>query len=215
MGSPTGDGAIEALCGKPQLRYFSTGRLVTDAGLALLRNFQQFTTADGEDQLTHLLIDGPFTDQGLAHLGELKGVFDLDLFWHVTGITADGFRYIVEMPNLTSLGCDGKLSSDGAMRQIAAMPRLRKLRAQESVASEDGFVALSQSKTLEALWGRECPNFGSRAFAAFSRMPALRCLGIGCQKVDDVALALLPRFPSLRELTPIGFTDDGFRHIGR
>ncbi len=29
MGSPTGDGAISALQGKPSLRYFSTGRLVT------------------------------------------------------------------------------------------------------------------------------------------------------------------------------------------
>ena len=33
MGSPTGDGAIEALQGKAALRYFSSGKLVTDAGL--------------------------------------------------------------------------------------------------------------------------------------------------------------------------------------
>src|SRR5436190_1775372 len=39
MGSPTGDGAIEALQGKPKLSYFSSGRLVTDAGLILLQNF--------------------------------------------------------------------------------------------------------------------------------------------------------------------------------
>ena len=39
MGSPTGDGAIEALQGKPRLRYFSSGRLVTDAGLRFLHNF--------------------------------------------------------------------------------------------------------------------------------------------------------------------------------
>ncbi len=39
MGSPTGDGAIQALQGKPHLRYFSSGRLVTDAGLPLLHNF--------------------------------------------------------------------------------------------------------------------------------------------------------------------------------
>ena len=39
MGSPTGDGAIEALQGKPRLHYFSSGRLVTDAGLRLLHNF--------------------------------------------------------------------------------------------------------------------------------------------------------------------------------
>ena len=39
MGSPTGDGAIEALQGKAKLRRFSTGRLVTDAGIPLLHNF--------------------------------------------------------------------------------------------------------------------------------------------------------------------------------
>jgi hypothetical protein len=46
-------------------------------------------------------------------------------------------------------------------------------------------------------------------------MPALRRLGIGCKNVDDAALATLPEFPALRELTPIGFSDDGFRHVGR
>ena len=44
------------------------------------------------------------------------------------------------------------------MRHIAAMPRLRRLRAQETVATDDGFEALSQSKTLEGFWGRECPE---------------------------------------------------------
>ena len=39
MGSPTGDGAIRALAGKPHLRRFSTGRLVTDEGLPLLHEF--------------------------------------------------------------------------------------------------------------------------------------------------------------------------------
>jgi hypothetical protein len=33
--------------------------------------------------------------------------------------------------------------------------------------------------------------------------------------VEDWALAKLPDFPSLRELTPINMQDDGFRHIGR
>jgi hypothetical protein len=46
-------------------------------------------------------------------------------------------------------------------------------------------------------------------------MPSLHSLGIGCKNVDDAALAGLPEFPSLRELTPIGFQDDDFRHIGR
>jgi hypothetical protein len=216
MGSPTGDGAIEALQGMEHLRSFQTGRLVTDAGLPMLHNFprlKSWTQADGEKG-SRLLIDGPFSDAGLAGLAGLEGVFELDLFGHVSGITAEGFAHLAGLPNLLMLGADGDLSSDAAMRHIAAIPRLRRLRIQESAATDEGFEALSKSKSLESIWGRECPHFGSRGFIALSKMPALRGFGISCKNVDDAALATLPDFPSLRELTPIDFTDAGFRHIG-
>lgn len=213
MGSPTGDGSIEALQGKGMLRDFSSGRLVSDAGLAFLNNFPLMNGSGSER--ARLLIDGPFTDEGLAGIAGLDGVAELDLFWHVTRVTSAGFAHLTKLPNLESLGCDGRLSGDDAMRHIAAIPRLRKLRAQESVATEDGFVALSRSRTLEYFWGRECANFGSRALIALSRMPALRGLGVGLRNVDDAALSTLPDFPALRELTPIGVNDHGFRHAGR
>jgi hypothetical protein len=224
MGSPTGDGAIDALQGKPMLRQFSSGRAVTDAGLRLLQNFPKFKTWHGGDDWSdpqavaagaaHLLIDGPFTNEGLAGLTGLDGVGALDLFWHVTGITAEGFVHLAGLPNLVTLGADGALSDNVSLAHIGAIPRLRALRAQEAVATDEGFEALSRSQTLERLWGRVCPNFGSRGFVALSTMPSLRALGIGCANVDDAALARLPEFPSLRELTPIGVTDPGFRHVG-
>jgi ankyrin repeat protein len=225
MGSPTGDGAIEALQGKQKLRYFSSGKLVTDDGLPLLHNFPMLKRWQGDNISSsseeavsngaHLLIDGPFTNTGLASLAGLEGVFELDLFWHVTAITSDGFAHLIHLPNISSLGCDGKLSDDIAMRHIAAMPRLRRLRIQESVATDDGFTALSQSRTIEDIWGRECPNFSSRGFIALSKMPVLRGLGIGLKNVDDQSLSALPHFPALRALTPIGVNDDAFRHVGR
>ncbi|MBL8217669.1 MAG: hypothetical protein JNL62_00480 [Bryobacterales bacterium] len=212
MGSPTGDGAIAALQGKQKLRSFSTGRLVTDKGIPLLHQFPLLKHA--AEQGAKLLIDGPFTNSGLAALAGLDGVFELDLFWHVSGITTDGFVCLSRLPNLQMLGCDGRLSDDVAMEHIADIPRLKRLRIQESVATDDGFVALARSRSIEGIWGRVCPNFGSRGFLAFSTMPALRSLGIGCKNVEDGALAALPEFPSLRELTPIDFRDDWFRHIG-
>lgn len=213
MGSPTGDGLVEALAGKSKLRKLSTGRLLTDAGIQLLHNIPLLRMSDATG--ARLLIDGPVTDAGLAGLAGLEGVFDLDLFWHVDQITSGGFFHLRQLPNLQTLGCDGKLSDDIALGHIAAMRRLKNLRIQESVATDDGFVSLAKSETIEGIWGRICPNFGSRGFVAFSRMPALRKLGIGCKNVEDAALAALPEFPSLRELTPVGFQDDGFRHIGR
>jgi hypothetical protein len=161
------------------------------------------------------LIDGPFTNAGLASLAGLEGVGDLDLFWNVTGITSAGFAHLSGLPNLQSLGADGPLSDDEAMRHFAALPRLRRLRAQGTVATDEGFESLSRSQTLEQLWTRETPHLGSRGFLALSRMPALRSLGVSCKQVSDEALAAFPEFPSLRELTPIDVGDPGFRHIGR
>lgn len=228
MGTPTGDGAIDALRGKPSLRRLNTGRLVTNQGLALLHDFPLFKTWQGGDgtnapadddddddrQSTRLLIDGPFTNEGLASLAGLDGLAGLDLFWHVTGITSEGFRVLAGLPNLAFLGCDGELSDDQAMRHIASMPRLRRLRAQATVATDDGFAALSQSSSLERFWGRECPNLTGRGFVALSALPALRVLGVSCKAVDDEALSSLPRFPALRDLTPIDVGNEGFRHIG-
>jgi len=142
-------------------------------------------------------------------------VFSLDLFWHVSGITSDAFAVLPHMTHLASVGCDGELSDDQAMRHIAKIPRLRKLRAQGSVATDEGYVALSRSASLERFWGREAPNLTSRGFVALSAMPSLIALGVSCKNVDDAALATLPRFPALRDLTPIDVKDEGFRHVGR
>lgn len=225
MGTQTGDGAIRALAGKPHLRSFRTGRLVTDAGLPLLHQFpvfktwqggaMQYSLMDAEASPNQLLLDGPFTNEGVAGLAGLDGVFALSFFWHATAITADAFAPLIQLPNLGVFRCEGALCDDAAMRTIAAMPRLRMLVAQGTVATDDGFVALSRSRTLEYLWTRESPNLTGHGFAALAQLPALRGLGVSCKGVDDDALATLPRFPALRELMPMDVQDDGFRHVGR
>jgi hypothetical protein len=225
LGTPTGDGAIAALTGKPKLRRFKTGRLVTDAGLPLLHHFPAFKTWQGgeiryglmafDSGPTDLLLDGPFTSQGLAGIAGLDGLFGLSFFWHTSALTADGLEPLAELPNLGFLGCQGELCNDEAMRHIAAIPRLRMLMGQGTVAGDDGFAALSRSQTIEYIWGRECPNLKGRGFAALAAMPALAGLAVSCKHVGDAALSTLPRFPALRELMPMDVTDDGFRHLGR
>ena len=226
LGSPTGDGAIAALRGKRNLRRLRTGRLVTDAGLALLHDFPIFKTwhggepaydlmSFGDAEPNFLMVDGPFSDAGFAGLAGLEGVFGLGFFWHVSELTPGGLRPLAGMPNLGALGCEGKLCDDTAMRHIAAIPRLRMLMAQGAVASDDGFAALSRSQTIEYIWGRECPNLQGRGFVALSGMPALKGLAVSCKQVDDASLAALPRFPALTWLLPMDVPDDGFRHVGQ
>jgi hypothetical protein len=224
LGTPTGDGAIRALAGKPRLRRFKTGRLVTDAELPLLHQFPIFKEWRGGEieyslmspdaEPNHLLLDGPFTNNGLASIVGLDGLFGLSFFWHISAFTAGGLKPLADLPNLGFLGCEGTLCNDEAMSHIGAMPRLRMLMGQGTVASDAGFAALSRSQTIEYIWGRECPNLKGRGFAALAAMPALKGLAVSCKKVDDAALSALPRFPALRGLMPMDVRDDGFRHVG-
>lgn len=224
MGTPTGDGAINALRGKRSLRRFKTGKQVTDGGIPLLHDFPAFKTRDTVDHAfdlmtfsleSHdLLLDGPFTDAGLAALAGLEGLFGLGLFWHSRSFTGSGLAALAGLPNLILLGCQGDRCDDAAMRSIAELPRLRMLMGQGTIASDDGFVALSRSRTIEYIWGRDCPNLKGRGFAALAAMPALRGVGVSCKHVDATSLAALPRFPALRQLMPMDVPDDGFRHVG-
>jgi hypothetical protein len=225
LGSATGDGAIRALACMPYLAHLNTGRGVTDAGIPLLHEIPTFKTWHGgapeyglmafEAKPNHLMLDGPFTDAGLARLAGLDGVFGLGFFWHCPNFTAAGLAALRDLPRLGFLGCGGERCDDGAMRHIAAIPCLRMLMAQGTVAGDEGFAALSASPTIEYIWGRECPNLGSGGFTALARMPALRGLAVSCKGVSDAALAALGDFPALRELMPMDVADAGFRHVAR
>ena len=225
MGSPTGDGALHALRGKRHLRQVKTGRLVTDHGLALLRDFPAFRNWQGgkvsydlmsfaDTEPNFLMLDGPFTDEGLASLAALEGLFGLGFFWHVANLTPNGLKLLPSLGHLGALSCEGRLCDDTAMRHIASIPNLRMLMAQGTVATDKGFAALSRSQTLEYIWGRECPNLQGRGFVALSKMPALKGLAVSCKGVDDASLAALPEFPAVQWLLPMDVPDAGFRHVG-
>jgi hypothetical protein len=68
----------------------------------------------------------------------------------VDHITTDGFANELDLPNLMARGCDRKPSDDVAIGHIAAMPRLKRLRIQESRRTDDGFVwpLVSDSREL-------------------------------------------------------------------
>ena len=57
----------------------------------------------------------------------------------------DGLERLKDLANLGFLGCQGERCDDRAMEHIAAIPRLRMLMGQGTVASDAGFAALSRS----------------------------------------------------------------------
>lgn len=221
-GTASGDGAIRALAGKAQLADFRSGNGVTDAGLALLHEMPVFKRWRGGDARISLLgfdarpnflmLRGPFTDAGFAQLVGLDGLFALSLDSNRLAITGQALAPLVDLPHLEWLAFDAK---DDSMAYIAALPHLRFLMCQDTTAGDEGFVALSRSRTIEHIWGRRCYNLRRRGFAALAEMPALAHLSVSCRNVDDAGLAELPRFPALRELMPMDVADAGYRHIGQ
>ena len=218
----SGDGALRALAGKAHLRQLRTGNAVTDAGLALLHEFPIFRTwHGGQPEMgllsydagpNYLLVRGSLTDRGMTQLEGLAGLFALNLDAAGLGITAAGLAPLVGLPNLGWLAFN---ATDDAMPYIARMPRLRFLGCQDTVAGDDGFVSLSQSQSIEYIWGRRCHNLRTRGFAALAQMPALRGLSVSCKNVTDAGVAELPKFRALRELMPMDVPDEGYRHIAR
>jgi Leucine Rich repeat len=222
QGTLSGDGSLRTLAGKARLCQLRTGNAVTDAGLTLLHDLPIFKSWHGGEPTmsllsydagpNYLLLRGPFTDQGMTQLEGLCGLFALNLDASELAITAAGLAPLVGLPNLGWLAFD---ATDSAMPYIARMPRLRFLGCQDTVAGDDGFVALSQSQSIEYIWGRRCHNMRTRGFAALARMSALRGLSVSCKNVEDAGVAELPRFPALRELMPMDVPDHGYRHIAR
>ncbi|HYN10477.1 MAG TPA: hypothetical protein VES67_24020 [Vicinamibacterales bacterium] len=217
----SGDGALKALAGKPKLSRLAIGNL-TDAGIPLLHELPIFKSWQGGEprmallsysaEPNYLLLRGSFTDRGMQHIRGLDGLFALNLDDRHLAITRAALEPLVSLPNLGWLAVDAR---DDWMPFIAAMPRLRFLGAQDTPAGDAGFVALSQSRSIEYIWGRRCHNLRQTGFRAMARMPALRGLSVSCLNVDDAGLAALPAFPALRELMSMDVPDHGYRHIGQ
>jgi hypothetical protein len=101
------------------------------------------------------------------------------------------------------------------MREVAAMPHLRMLFGQDMVAGDEGFAALSASKTVEYINGRRTYNLGSRGLRSLAAMPALRGLSMSCRNVGDDGFAALPGFPAFTECGLSEVPDESYRHVGR
>ncbi len=96
----------------------------------------------------------------------LEGLSGLSFFWHCDGLTANALEHL---PRLAFPGIDGKLCDDEAMQIVGGKNAggknaggktagdkdgLRMLLAQVAVATAAGYRSLSQSQTIEFIWGR-------------------------------------------------------------
>lgn len=224
-GTAVGDATIAALGDKTAVRRVFSGKGVSDAGLASLPGIPRFARWQGGEPTyslmefdagpTYVGVEGAFTRDGIRAIQGLDGVFALNLKWPAHALEGSALGLLSSLSHLGFLAVDGDRCDDEALRQIGRLPHLRMLLAQGPAAGDAGFAALSASRSIEFIWGRECPNLGNRGFLALASMPSLQGLAVSCRNVDDESLSALARFPALRQLMPMDVTDEGFRHVGR
>jgi hypothetical protein len=188
MGTSTGDGAIKALADKPRLGTFFAGTKVTDSGLQLLHEFPVYKTWRGgggaacmslmafqaHPNYLWLNLKAPLTDDGLAALAGLDGLYALNLFGGLgegpfdaarSGITPSGLRHLADLPKLSWLGCNARMCTDEALMHIGELRGLLFLMCQDAVAGDQGFSALSRSQSIEYIWGRRCHGLTADGFS--------------------------------------------------
>ena len=164
-----------------------------------------------------------FSDDGLASLARLEGLFAVNFFgttgFHAfddssSNVTAGGVASLKRLSHLGWLGCCARLGRDATMREVAAMPHVRMLFGQDMVAGDEGFAALSASRTVEYINGRRTYNLGSHGLSSLAAMPALRGLSMS-RNVSDDGFAALPGFPAFTECGLSDVPDESDRHVGR
>jgi hypothetical protein len=223
LGSNSGDGVLRALAGKAgKLNHFMSGDLLTDEGLQYLHEFPNYRNWQGgtpryslmgfDASPAFLLLRGSLTGRGIANLAGLDGLFALNLDDSRLNFSPADLQPLSQLPKLGWLGLD---ANDETMAVAGQLPHLRMMMCQDTAAGNAGFRALSESRTLEYLWGRRCYNLGGDGFTALGRIPTLKGLSVSCRNVEDGALATLPDFPALTEFMPMDVPDAGFRHVGR
>jgi hypothetical protein len=214
----TGDEALAALEGKPALHRLIVGARTTDAGAARLRNFPALAAPGTLDSFLSLSSARTLTDEALAHVGTLKGVFALDVHMSVFGsphYTARGVAHLAGMAALEALNFHGHLATDAVLQEIARVPRLRSLHCQDIVSGDEGFAALGRCETLQALGARTCARLGARGLAAIARLPRLSHLSAGGPRLTDEGWAPIAQAQALIDLGPIMSRDGAFEYIGK
>lgn len=230
-----GDEGLKNLEGHEQLMDLSLSPLVSDKGLAFLRDLPAFT--DGNNPQARLSLGkSPLVgDEGLRVIAELKGLHELGLCesrlmtnnWvkHMpaeitdrAAYSAAGLAHLPRLPGLQHLIVSGERLDDDALVEIGRLPALVDFGAGYAVSGTPGWSGLAQSQSLKRLAIFSSHGLDADGFKALSRLPKLEALSVGSENLPDEGLAPLAKFAALRHFG-VGrgnvFSAAAFAHVAQ
>jgi len=191
----------------PELEELSLfGTVVTDAGVVHVARL---------DHLQRLQLGQFVTDDGLAHLRDLRRIRALDLNG-LEHLGKRGLESVAAMERLEELDlARSNVSGAGLGAALASLRDLRALDLTGVGLTDVRLAALPDWPRLEQLELGGNPIRGP-GLARLARYPRLRELGLANAPLDNEGLRHLPRMPNLSALDLSGtrITDAGVDHLG-
>jgi len=163
------------------------GCAISDSGLktlASLTNVRAIRLSGKNGQTT-------VTDDGLAHLSELKSLklLALDDLW----IGTPGIAHLIDLASLTELYLAGTLIDDESIALVAKLPNLQKLRLARTSVGDTALEALTACGNLQELDLSEDSLLTDVGMASLGRITSLKKLNLWRVQITDTgALALAP-----------------------
>jgi hypothetical protein len=225
LGTPTGDGAINALAGKFGLSLFWHTSAVTADGLKALAGLPNLgflgcegTICDDEamrhiaaiPRLRMLMAQGTVaSDDGFVALSRSQS---LEYLWgrECPNLRGRGFAAMTAMPALRGLAVSCKDVDDTALSALPCFPALRELMPMD--VPDAGFRHVGRCEQLEALWCMYCRDTGDTATEYIAGLSRLKTYYAGKTRITDRSLEILGRMQSLESIEfweTVGITNAG------
>lgn len=135
--------------------------------------------------------------------------------------TLDGGGHVIEVNMVYHENPGGKrtdnrlIDSDGALRAVSQLPKLKRLFLTRRQATDEGLAAVAGLKELETLMIWDADAVTDVGIAHMAGLPKLRNVHISNGAIGDGSLAAFAQLPSIEKLSLQGnnFSDAGLNHL--
>jgi hypothetical protein len=183
------DHEMEGIATHTQLQVLSMGCEITDNGLAKLAPLTQ---------LAVLEIDSPQSEMTGETLPLFPNLINFDSTY--APITDEGFKRIVQLPNLEYLRLTRNRITEEGLKSLALAHRLTYLELSHSHFTGTGFPPATNFPNLTELHLASSP-IGDTAVHTFAELPAISLLDLNETNVTD---ACIPEIRKMTRLTTLG-----------
>ncbi len=186
------------------------GTSVSDEILKQCRHF---------DRLERIYLHKPkVTNEGIAALGDVTNLRELELNWLPTSISDQGLEPLGQLPNLEKLVIGNAPFGDPTLKAISQLPKMKWLILARGDNPDkitvDGVRHLTSLKQLERLALRDC-HIDDQSVVPIETLAKLEYLDLGGNRITDEGLRSLHDLDQLKRLylldNPI--TDEGIKSL--